>query len=1063
VPTILTPNTSDSSTAPREQKSKRPGNEGHSRASAQTYRFGAFEVDLGLYALRKKGSAVDIQPKVLDLLVFLITHTERVVSKDEILEAVWSGTAATDDVLNRAIHAARHAVGDDGEKQRVIQTVRGRGFRFVATIERLEPETVEPAPGTPPAAHHGAFPFVGRTEALSQLQSALEDARQGRGRIVFVAGEAGIGKSRLLEEFTRHAAATGVQVASGWCWDGDGAPPYWPWVQVLRALVEALDIEKLRAQMGRGAIDIARILPALREKLPKLAGEAPAHTDQERFQLFDSITRFLRRTTNDDPLIVVLDDLQWADSPSLRLIEFLTREFAGMRLLVVATHHERGLSSGHPILETIGVLARRPAYERIFLDGLSEEEVSRLLESVSDRRPPEKFVRTVHSKTDGNPFLVTEITQLVKDDPSVLEADAGSDGILSLPSGVKAIVQRRLAMVSPPVRQILSLAAVAGQEFSRSMLEQALGSRLQRESLEEAFDSTTLSEIPGSPDRYRFTHALIREALYDDLGVRQRARLHRQVAETLEAMHGLASESSIAEIAFHLTEAATSTATSEELEKAIAFSKRAGRCASEQLAYEEASGHFRDALELFEQRDAQAAGERCRLLIVTAEAERRAGNLARARETLVTAADLARQIQMPELFAQAALGIETPFVWLSGTIDPLEVELLEEALTVTAQDQGPLRVQLLSRLAVALFWSKGIKHPVHLAEQAYEIARQSGDPSLLARSSIALLFVTAKPEMPIDIDLALECVRYAHESGDPELIHESHAIALEWACIAGSASAWEIELPALEEVAEQLREPMARWYAQSATASKLFIEGRLGDAVEASDAARVLMERIQNPTIQYTAPFQFHPLLREQQRLEVCEGEFRRLAGLHRPGSLWACSLAHVLSHLEREDEDEARELFEGIADDQFARVVPDEGWRVSMHLLTELCRDYGSREHAAELYRRLLPHNGQCAVLGFVALHGPVSRDLGILAAMSGQLEEAVAHFEGAIETSRQLGAATWAARIRYDHARALFESGDPTQHDQALTLAQQSLDDANTYELVALRADLGALLQSR
>ena len=224
------------------------------------YKFGAFEVDLGLYALRNKGSAVDIQPKVLDLLVFLITHAERVVSKDEILEAVWSDVAATDDVLNRAIHAARQAVGDDGEKQRVIQTVRGRGFHFVAALDRIEPETAEPRPAGLPEVNRGGLPFVGRSQALSQLQSALEEAEQGHGRIVFVAGEAGIGKTRLLEEFTHRASAAGVRIAAGWCWDGDGAPPYWPWVQVLRALEATSDPETLRAQMGRGAADIARIV-----------------------------------------------------------------------------------------------------------------------------------------------------------------------------------------------------------------------------------------------------------------------------------------------------------------------------------------------------------------------------------------------------------------------------------------------------------------------------------------------------------------------------------------------------------------------------------------------------------------------------------------------------------------------------------------------------------------------------------------------------------------------------------------------------------------------------------
>ena len=1033
------------------------------------YRFGAFEIDLGLYALRKKRSAVDIQPKVLDLLIFLITHADRVVSKDEILEAVWSGVAATDDVLNRAVHAARHAVGDDGVKQRVIQTVRGRGFRFVAPIETIEPETSKPAP----AESAGGLPFVGRSLALSQLHCALDQARQGHGRVVFVAGEAGIGKTRLLEEFTRDAPASGVRIAAGWCWEGDGAPPYWPWVQVLRALTQDSDAETLREQMGTGATDIARIMPRLQEKLPEFATDASvrsqqepfqtfSHSDQERFKLFDSISRYLRQSASGETLIVVLDDLQWADRSSLRLIEFLVRELAGMQLLLVGAHHEQELSAGHPLLETIGALARHPTYERVFLDGLPEEETFQLLESIGGDRFSDELVSTVHAKTDGNPFLVTEIAQLVKADRRAIDADADGSAAISLPRGVKAIVQRKLAMVSPPVRRVLSLAAVAGQAFSRSMLERALGSEVHRDHLDEALGSNILREVSGAPGRYRFTHALIREALYDELDATQRARLHRRVADALVTMHGqgVTSESNVAAISFHFAEASNANATPEELEKAIAFARRAGEHASGQFAYEEASVYFQRALELIAHRETQTAAERCRLLIATANSERRAGNLAHAREILATAADLAREIKEPELLARAALDIETPFVWISGRVDSLEVSLLEDALSAIPGDQEQLRVKLLSRLALALYWSDDTKRPIQLAEQACENARRIGDPGLLATVQLEYEYATP-PHISINIDQARENVRLADESGDGEIILLTNAAALEFSLAIGSAAGWETNFPAIVQIAEKLRQPTARWYAKSANASKLFIEGHISDADAIAEAARVLGERLGDPFIQFCAALQLYPLRREQKQLEACEDEFRVRSEQDRPGSLWTCSYAHLLFQLGRKDE--ARECFEALAADGFASLVVDDGWRVSMHLLTELCRDFRDLECAADLYRQLHPHEGLCAVLGFVALHGPFSRDLGILSAMLGDLEEAARHFEDAIETSRGLGAVTWEARVRYDHARALFEYGDSAQRDRALALAEQAQEAANRYELVALQADLDSLLQTR
>jgi predicted ATPase len=655
-----------------------------SELTGTVYRFGAFELDPGLYALRRDGLDLDIQPKVLDLLLYLIARRDRVIPREEILEALWSGVAATDDVLSRAIHSARQAVGDDGEQQRVIQTVRRRGFRFVAPVDLSDSEQGAPtrAPEKTRPTRQG-LAFVGRERELQRLGEALDDANQGLGRIVFVSSEAGGGKTSLLEEFARRATVTHLPVYSGWCWEGEGAGPYWPWVQILRALVATRSPDELREQMGPPALDIARVIPNLREKLPELPESPPVQSDQERFRLFDSITCFLRRVASDDGTqILVLDDLQWADAPSLRLIEFLAHEMADAPILLVGAYRDDEVE--RPLSETLGVLARRALFEHLSLKGLASPEIAQILRVNGSDEPSAELLSAVAEKTDGNPFLVTEIAQLIKSQPDAFKTGAKGSGTFSLPQGVTAVVQRRLAMLPPKAHRVLAVAAVIGREFSREVLVQTLEEELRSQPLVEALGSSIVTEVPEALGRYRFSHALVSEALYEEIETFDRARIHRRIAAVLEQMQGVSASANLAEIAFHYSEGASP----EEFEKAIAFSRRAGERAVEQLAWEEASTHFRDALELLEQREARTADERCQLLLATAKSERRAGNLTRAREACTRAAELAHRFELPEVLARAALGVQMPFAILSGSADTVEVSLLEQALRFHTDPQS---------------------------------------------------------------------------------------------------------------------------------------------------------------------------------------------------------------------------------------------------------------------------------------------------------------------------------------------------------------------------------------
>ncbi len=226
------------------------------------FAFGEFEADEALRELRREGRPIDLHPTPLRLLLYLLRHRDRVISKDELLDRVWSEVAVSEGALSTAIKEIRSALGDDGSQQRVIQTLRGRGYRLIAPVEEQPAAT----PTRTYPARRGVPDFVGRGSILTQLDAALEDAGAGRGRIVLLAGEAGIGKTRTAEEFAATARSRGVSVHAAWCREEKGAPPYWPWVQILRGLVDGRDADALRGDLGGGAARISRIVPEIRDR-----------------------------------------------------------------------------------------------------------------------------------------------------------------------------------------------------------------------------------------------------------------------------------------------------------------------------------------------------------------------------------------------------------------------------------------------------------------------------------------------------------------------------------------------------------------------------------------------------------------------------------------------------------------------------------------------------------------------------------------------------------------------------------------------------------------------------
>ncbi|MFQ6030583.1 MAG: AAA family ATPase, partial [Dehalococcoidia bacterium] len=451
--------------------------------------------------------------------------------------------------------------------------------------------------------------FVGRRRELDELTSCLDATGSGQGQLVMLIGEPGIGKTRTAEELTSLAEAQGFQTLWGRCYEGEGAPPYWPWVQPLRSYIQQVDPEQLYAQMGPGAADIAEIVPEVRSKLPGLEPPPPLDPEQARFRLFDSVTTFLSSAAQAQPLLLVLDDLHWADQSSLLLLEYVTREIGRSRILLVGTYRDVELNRQHPLAETLGELTRTLPFHRLLLRGLSQDEVIRFMESTAGRAAAPDLVTTVYHQTEGNPLFVGEVMRLLVQEEQ-LSAGGGLSGValsdgapvstdgwrVRIPEGVREVIGRRLNRLSPGCNDTLIMASLIGREFGFDQLQPLLP-ELPRdqlmETLEEAVGVRIIEELPYGMLRYQFTHALVQETMLADLTQTRRVRLHAQIGETLEELYRNSTLDHVAELAYHFAEAETVTGT----EKSIRYAVLAGEQALAAHAHEEAAWHFQRARE----------------------------------------------------------------------------------------------------------------------------------------------------------------------------------------------------------------------------------------------------------------------------------------------------------------------------------------------------------------------------------------------------------------------------------------------------------------------------------
>jgi DNA-binding winged helix-turn-helix (wHTH) protein/tetratricopeptide (TPR) repeat protein len=961
----------------------------------------------GRWQVRIGDEIVTPEPKVFELLSYLMRHAGRVVSKAELLDSLWSGDVVGESVLTRCVSCARKLLADDSKTPRFIRTLHGRGYEFIAPVstfapgapEREPPLAATTAPGSlarpAPSAER---PFVGRRAEVRRLGQALQQLEARRGDFVVVSGEPGIGKTRLLEEALA-AAPPAVDVHLARCSALEGAPAFLVWHDCFRSIVRSRSIKVvLRAFEDAPSAARKLLLGTERWRLEdQLGWDSPA----ERFRTFDAVGRGLAQLAEQRPLALVFDDLHAADLVSLLLLEFLTQTLSAPVLLLAATRDAEP-TRDRARAEALARL-RDACKSELCLAGLGLQEVRQLVE-LRVGGATEELAASLLSRTGGNPFFLSVLAQ-------------GADGArvqeAQLPSAVQKAVAQRLAALDEPCLALLQTAAVCGQSFDALVVSRAVDLPYDTcLSLLTAAGAARLVAQSGTSE-YRFIHDLIREVLMAQLSPPQKPLLHLAVGRALAALPSFQDARHAATLAHHFVEAAHFGGAAQALDLSI----RAGAYALRNLAYEAAVEHFTRASKLLALNERDPATE-CAVLLDLGLSEISAGR----REAGQKARELGGASELSAVALNLAPGL---FAIETGVYDPALVGLLREALEQAGHADPKRRALLLGRLALALYWADTFDERVAICREAHELAERVGTDDVRAEVATAQLFGLLRPgnleERRKSSEHALELCRRA---GDHHGLLMNRVLRAAMCLEVGDRAAARFEHDAFRQLAETTNQPQSLWIVHAHRACQLLMDGELGEVERLAQACLVSGQRVRDHNALLTFGVHLTLVRIEQARATEVLDVIRDYAARYPRILGWRVLYCYALGRAERMAE--CRAEYESLRSSGFA--LPDDlNWMVSMSWLADTCRALNDTASARLLHERLAPFAERMVVIGYgIGCVGSVERCLAVLAATAGDVPEAKRHFERALAKNRRADATLPLIQTLCDFADCLSAAGD-------------------------------------
>ncbi|MEA2973841.1 MAG: hypothetical protein QOG82_2299 [Actinomycetota bacterium] len=848
---------------------------------------------------------------------------------------------------------------------------------------------------TPGPATLGGDVLVGRRRELDALLARLEAARGGAGRLVLCAGEPGIGKTRLAQELAGLALAGGTAVAWGRGFEGEGAPAFWPWHQVLRSL--GLD--------------------------PSVTRTGDVDSPEDRFRVVDEVARAVLTAAGPRGLVVILDDIHWADEPSLFVLRQLADHAGGARLLVFATFRDVEPASVLPRL--LPDLLRSPAVERLDLRGFGLDEVREQLRRTSGGGSPAD-AQAVLDVTGGNPLFVREVGRAMAD---------GTWRPDRPPRSVLDVVRSRLERVSEDCRRLVQAAAIVGRDFSLSLVAATLDSPIGPclPLLDEAAGFGLVDRI-GEADTgdYRFVHALTREAVEASLTTAERVGLHRAVAEATERQFAGRLDEHLAELARHWAELAPYGEAATARRWTVAAADEAVR----RLAYEEGVRLYRAALALA---GPPSDVEQCRALLALGRAAYLAGDLPGCVAAAVSAAEVARAAASPELMGEAALVLEAA---PDPAVNTVATQLCEQALAGLG-DSGDghqaLRARLLAQRSHLAFYDGEQDRVETMSEAALLLARAAGDDRALAAALRARQEAcpgpAGRPEREL---LAAEMLALAQRTNSPRSAMWGELWRIDSLVEGGQLAAAADALPGLEVAVERVGGPVSRWHLDRVTACVAQAQGRFADAAEAGRRAFERM-RSREPAPATGAYFGLECALAGHVGVSELGVGFARQPFEPPPRFRTMARLSRSLLLLYAGLPDEAAASYQ--------QAGPVETWSLPAFFVVPgsvygalVGIGLGRHDDLAQLLDRLGPFRGEHVVGNTVAYMGPVELTLGRGAAALGHLDQAIDDLTVAVERAERAGAPGFVAEARFHLATALAARDLPGDRDRAAAAARDA-----------------------
>jgi DNA-binding winged helix-turn-helix (wHTH) protein len=1006
------------------------------------YVFGSFALDTETRTLARDGRSIAVQPKVFQLLGYLLLHRARYVTKEELLATLWAGEHVTDSSLYVSIRSARAALGQHGDGT-PISMLRGAGYRFVAdVVEQL------PAPAHAPeftARAIDADPFVGREHVLLALSKALDDGVRGRGRLVILSGEPGIGKTRCARELALRAETRGVPVLTARCLEDEGAPALWPFIQLLR---------QIAAQNADAA---QRIEPLLTRLLPPdslgdvaaLSG-TPAERTIERFRTFDRVARALHEAAEAQALVLVLDDLQWADDASLRQLELCVTDLEYARILIIATLRAPQ-PNGDPARQRLLRRLERAATV-IELGRLSRAETEELVRQLTGANSTAKLSIELHRKTEGNPFFLRELLRTLP--AAALGADGDETLIARLPGVVRDMVLARLDDLDDSARSVLRAASTLGKEVELATLRAVVqlpaeGFLLALETLLERGLLTRSAEV----ERCSFSHDLVREVIYGQLEEATRVRCHRRIAEVLEAR----GDRSPVEIAYHFHRALPDGVHKQVLR----YATLAGAASMETLAFETAERCYRWALSALDFDATADPRIRAQLMLELGVAILAGGRSAEAAQVLRDAAQVADRGDYGDLLAHAGTWLRHN-VALAPLPDRFALRLLERARTLLGSDQPALRAQVLSRLAWIWPHCKDMRRCKALADEALALARETGNRTAQLDALTAMLYARSGPDDGAALLATAEEI-FALErktgqigwAGGQAQFMRYHALLQ-----MGERDVADRALAELTAVAARLKLRETILMCDRLKAQQAFHAGRFDDA-----AAQFADQhgRGQRCGLVYADLYYVLQRLNLQWEREGLrelpvpsnDGWDITQTALFRATRVFVAASSGSTS---KELDDE----FEQLARADFTAVPRDINYLVAMCLLAQVTVARKDVPRALTLYGALKPYGAYTTISLISQTAGAVAHYLGELAQLLGQPAQAARYFEDALTINESMGYATWAVRTKVAHAELLAREPSLDGAARARQLLLESQSAARVLGLGPLTKRIAELLAS-